>query len=57
MDDFDLVYTGIGTDIPNAWAFDTTQFDSILKKLKVVSSASYFVYCIYSMYFVPYHDS
>ncbi|KAG6389262.1 hypothetical protein SASPL_150727 [Salvia splendens] len=26
---------GIGTDIPNAWAFDTTQFDSILKKLKV----------------------
>ncbi|KAL1551951.1 G-patch domain-containing protein 1-like [Salvia divinorum] len=26
---------GIGTEIPNAWAFDTTQFDSILKKLKV----------------------
>ncbi|PWA53647.1 D111/G-patch domain-containing protein [Artemisia annua] len=26
---------GIGLDKPNAWAFDTTQFDSILKKLKV----------------------
>ncbi|KAG6388278.1 hypothetical protein SASPL_153480 [Salvia splendens] len=26
---------GIGKEIPNAWAFDTTQFDSILKKLKV----------------------
>ncbi|EYU23424.1 hypothetical protein MIMGU_mgv1a012511mg [Erythranthe guttata] len=26
---------GIGTEKPNAWAFDTTQFDSILKKLKV----------------------
>ncbi|XP_042004262.1 G-patch domain-containing protein 1-like [Salvia splendens] len=28
---------GIGTEIPNAWAFDTTQFDSILKKLKVAN--------------------
>ncbi|KAL8556731.1 hypothetical protein ACS0TY_004263 [Phlomoides rotata] len=26
---------GIGTEKPNVWAFDTTQFDSILKKLKV----------------------
>ncbi|XP_022859855.1 uncharacterized protein LOC111380506 [Olea europaea var. sylvestris] len=26
---------GIGTEKPNAWAFDTTQFDGILKKLKV----------------------
>ncbi|KAH6795939.1 hypothetical protein C2S51_036925 [Perilla frutescens var. frutescens] len=26
---------GIGTEKPNEWAFDTTQFDSILKKLKV----------------------
>ncbi|XP_073284979.1 G-patch domain-containing protein 1-like [Primulina huaijiensis] len=26
---------GIGTEQPNAWAFDTTQFDNILKKLKV----------------------
>ncbi|XP_071697020.1 G-patch domain-containing protein 1-like [Rutidosis leptorrhynchoides] len=26
---------GIGLDKPNAWAFDTTQFDGILKKLKV----------------------
>nr|XP_043612731.1 G-patch domain-containing protein 1-like [Erigeron canadensis] len=29
---------GIGLDKPNAWAFDTTQFDSILKKLKVQSA-------------------
>ncbi|XP_024934450.1 G-patch domain-containing protein 1 isoform X2 [Ziziphus jujuba] len=27
--------TGIGTEKPNNWAFDTTQFDSILKRLKV----------------------
>ncbi|KAL3499298.1 hypothetical protein ACH5RR_038391 [Cinchona calisaya] len=26
---------GIGTEKPNSWAFDTTQFDNILKKLKV----------------------
>ncbi|CAH9089782.1 unnamed protein product [Cuscuta epithymum] len=26
---------GIGTEEPNNWAFDTTQFDSILKRLKV----------------------
>ncbi|EXC34351.1 PIN2/TERF1-interacting telomerase inhibitor 1 [Morus notabilis] len=26
---------GIGTEKPNNWAFDTTQFDSILKRLKV----------------------
>ncbi|KAI3501348.1 hypothetical protein L1887_29214 [Cichorium endivia] len=26
---------GVGLDKPNAWAFDTTQFDNILKKLKV----------------------
>ncbi|KAF7828224.1 PIN2/TERF1-interacting telomerase inhibitor 1-like [Senna tora] len=26
---------GIGVDKPNNWAFDTTQFDSILKRLKV----------------------
>ncbi|CAN4077657.1 unnamed protein product [Withania somnifera] len=26
---------GIGTEKPNEWAFDTSQFDSILKKLKV----------------------
>ncbi|XP_071917802.1 G-patch domain-containing protein 1 isoform X2 [Coffea arabica] len=26
---------GIGTEKPNNWAFDTTQFDNILKKLKV----------------------
>ncbi|XP_051151263.1 G-patch domain-containing protein 1 [Andrographis paniculata] len=26
---------GIGTEKPNAWAFDTAQFDNILKKLKV----------------------
>ncbi|KAL3498904.1 hypothetical protein ACH5RR_041636 [Cinchona calisaya] len=27
--------TGIGTEKPSNWAFDTTQFDDILKKLKV----------------------
>ncbi|PON39903.1 G-patch domain containing protein [Parasponia andersonii] len=27
--------TGIGVEKPNAWAFDTTQFDNILKRLKV----------------------
>ncbi|CAN6971069.1 unnamed protein product [Brassica rapa subsp. trilocularis] len=26
---------GVGVDKPNPWAFDTTQFDNILKKLKV----------------------
>ncbi|KAG9160605.1 hypothetical protein Leryth_019323 [Lithospermum erythrorhizon] len=29
---------GIGTDQPNPWAFDTAQFDSILKRLKVQSA-------------------
>ncbi|KAK4490768.1 hypothetical protein RD792_001476 [Penstemon davidsonii] len=28
---------GVGNEKPNAWAFDTTQFDNILKKLKVQS--------------------
>jgi len=28
--------TGIGLEKPNHWAFDTTQFDNILKRLKVV---------------------
>lgn len=27
---------GIGLEKPNSWAFDTTQFDNILKRLKVV---------------------
>ncbi|KAJ6415131.1 hypothetical protein OIU84_004012 [Salix udensis] len=27
--------TGVGVEKPNNWAFDTTQFDSILKRLKV----------------------
>ncbi|XP_073042847.1 G-patch domain-containing protein 1-like isoform X3 [Primulina eburnea] len=27
---------GIGLEQPNAWAFDTTQFDNILTKLKVI---------------------
>lgn len=47
MDDFELVHTGIGTEKPNAWAFDTTQFDSILKKLKVVSSVSFVFHGFY----------
>ncbi|XP_059276269.1 G-patch domain-containing protein 1 [Lycium ferocissimum] len=29
---------GIGTEKPNEWAFDTAQFDSILKRLKVQSA-------------------
>lgn len=32
---------GVGVDKPNPWAFDTTQFDNILKKLKVVMSLSH----------------
>ena len=39
-DKFDI---GIGVEKPNNWAFDTTQFDSILKRLKVVS----FIFVIY----------
>lgn len=31
---------GIGTEKPNNWAFDTTQFDNILKKLKVQQAAN-----------------
>ncbi|KAD3641367.1 hypothetical protein E3N88_30591 [Mikania micrantha] len=34
---------GVGLEKPNVWAFDTTQFDNILKKLKVVSY--YFFLC------------
>ncbi|KAI9100750.1 hypothetical protein K1719_024112 [Acacia pycnantha] len=30
-----LVSPGIGLEKPNDWAFDTTQFDNILKRLKV----------------------
>lgn len=30
---------GIGTEQPNHWAFDTTQFDSILKRLRVQTTA------------------
>lgn len=34
--DSDL-YPGVGVDSPrNKWVYDTTQFDNILKKLKVV---------------------
>lgn len=34
-----LCSTGIGLDKPNNnWILDTTQFDNILKKLKVVSA-------------------
>ncbi|KAJ0106071.1 hypothetical protein Patl1_17639 [Pistacia atlantica] len=29
--------TGVGLEKPNPWAFDTAQFDSILKRLKVAS--------------------
>ncbi|XP_059444743.1 G-patch domain-containing protein 1 isoform X1 [Corylus avellana] len=30
--------TGVGLEKPNSWAFDTTQFDNILKRLKVQSA-------------------
>lgn len=33
---FEKYGAGIGLDKPNPWAFDTAQFDSILKGLKVV---------------------
>ncbi|XP_054824187.1 G-patch domain-containing protein 1 [Prosopis cineraria] len=32
---------GIGVEKPNNWAFDTTQFDNILKRLKVQAVQSY----------------
>ncbi|KAI4326893.1 hypothetical protein L6164_019415 [Bauhinia variegata] len=32
--------SGIGTEKPNNWAFDTTQFDNILKRLKVAVQSS-----------------
>lgn len=32
--------TGIGLEKPNQWAFDTTQFDNILKRLKVQAPVS-----------------
>lgn len=32
-----ILYAGVGVDSPrNKWVYDTTQFDNILKKLKVV---------------------
>jgi Pin2-interacting protein X1 len=38
MHDSDL-YAGVGVDNPcNKWVYDTTQFDNILKKLKVQSA-------------------
>ncbi|WVZ21904.1 hypothetical protein V8G54_000448 [Vigna mungo] len=33
--------TGIGLEKPNYWAFDTTQFDNILKRLKVQAPQSH----------------
>ncbi|BAT73035.1 hypothetical protein LR48_Vigan11g017700 [Vigna angularis] len=33
--------TGIGLEKPNHWAFDTTQFDNILKRLKVQAPQSH----------------
>ncbi|GAV76131.1 G-patch domain-containing protein [Cephalotus follicularis] len=32
--------TGVGLDKPNPWAFDTAQFDSILKRLKVAAKTT-----------------
>lgn len=37
---------------PNNWAFDTTQFDSILKRLKVVNFMNFvFLFNPFQMYF------
>ena len=36
------IFLGIGVEKSNPWAFDTTQFDNILKKLKVVVSFTIF---------------
>lgn len=38
---------GIGIEKPNNWAFDTTQFDNILKRLKVVSFITFILLIIY----------
>lgn len=48
---FFVILIGIGTEKPNNWAFDTTQFDNILKKLKVVISNSTFSHApvVYNM--------
>lgn len=41
---------GVGVDKPNPWAFDTTQFDNILKKLKVVMAVSVFVFFLANLF-------
>lgn len=48
---------GVGVDKPNPWAFDTTQFDNILKKLKVVLALPfvYFLLISLEMIFNPYY--
>lgn len=39
---------GVGLEKPNEWAFDTAQFDSILKRLKVVMHVfCFFIYAVY----------
>lgn len=45
-----VILLGIGNEEPNNWAFDTTQFDNILKKLKVVTSQALYL-TIYKSYF------
>ncbi|KAK6137389.1 hypothetical protein DH2020_028861 [Rehmannia glutinosa] len=47
--------SGIGTEKPNAWAFDTSQFDNILKKLKVVNSISFPVLSYFARFFPTSH--
>jgi hypothetical protein len=37
---------GIGLEKPNSWAFDTTQFDNILRRLKVVCTFRVLVFKI-----------
>ena len=40
------LYAGVGVDNPrDKWVYDTTQFDNILKKLKVVCHINYHFSC------------
>lgn len=47
--------TGIGLEKPNQWAFDTTQFDNILKRLKVVCFLFSFLALLFLSQFSLFH--
>jgi len=44
--------TGVGLEKPNQWAFDTTQFDNILKRLKVVCFFLTFFFFVFVQIFL-----